>query len=255
MVNIMRYLQPCEVAQAVKLLQDGSSVCLVTRRFGVSPSVISRAWWRFRDTGKYSTRAGQGHRRATTHQQDRYLVLSARWFRWSTSCSLQSDSQGGTGVKISDQSVINQLHSSELRFRRSFVGLIFTPSHHAAWRAFARAHQNWQVCHLLHVLFTDESWFNLSGSDGYMRVWRSTGEHYQACNTFQHDWFGGVSVMVWDPISMGLLDLHVLNWGNLRGARYRGETLRPIVKPYTVADGPGFLAVNDNARPHVARVS
>ena len=32
----MRYLQPCEVAQAIQLLQDGSSVSLVARRFGVS---------------------------------------------------------------------------------------------------------------------------------------------------------------------------------------------------------------------------
>ena len=40
MVNIVRYLQPC-VAQVVQLLQNGSSVRLVARRFGVSPSVLS----------------------------------------------------------------------------------------------------------------------------------------------------------------------------------------------------------------------
>ena len=66
-VNIMRYLQLCEIALAVQLLQDGSS-----------PSVIPRVWRRFWETGKYSRRAGQRCRRATTHQQNMYLVLSAR---------------------------------------------------------------------------------------------------------------------------------------------------------------------------------
>ena len=35
-VNIMRYLQPCEVAQALQLLKEGSSVHLVARKFRVS---------------------------------------------------------------------------------------------------------------------------------------------------------------------------------------------------------------------------
>ena len=57
-VNIMRYLQPYEVPQSVQLPQDGSSVRLVVRRFGISPNVISRAWRRFRETGQCSRRAG-----------------------------------------------------------------------------------------------------------------------------------------------------------------------------------------------------
>ena len=34
--EIMRYMQPCEVAQAVQLLQDGPSVCLVQEGSGYS---------------------------------------------------------------------------------------------------------------------------------------------------------------------------------------------------------------------------
>ena len=60
-----------------------------------------------------------------------------------TARSLQSDLKLGTGVQISDQTVRNQLHSSELRSRRPFVGLILTPRHRAAQRASAREHENW----------------------------------------------------------------------------------------------------------------
>ena len=48
--------------------------------------------------------------------------------------------------------------------------------------------------------------------------------------------------------------LHVIANGTLTAVRYRDEILRAIVRPYAGAVGPGFLLVQDNARPHVARV-
>lgn len=37
--------------------------------------------------------------------------------------------------------------------------------------------------------------------------------------------------------------------------RYWNEILRSIVRPFTGLVGPGFLLVNDNTQPHVARCS
>ncbi|KAI3368394.1 hypothetical protein L3Q82_008100 [Scortum barcoo] len=42
--------------------------------------------------------------------------------------------------------------------------------------------------------------------------------------------------------------------GSLTAIRYRDEILRPLVRPYAGAVGPGFLLMQDNARPHVAGV-
>ncbi|KAI3364521.1 hypothetical protein L3Q82_011304, partial [Scortum barcoo] len=77
------------------------------------------------------------------------------------------------------------------------------------------------------VLFTDESRFTLSTCDRRDRVWRRRGERSAACNILQHDRFG---------------------------SGYRDEILRPLVRPYAGAVGPGFLLMQDNARPHVAGV-
>ena len=61
--------------------------------------------------------------------------------------------------------------------------------------------------------------------------------------------------MVCRGISLeGRMDLQVPIRGNLTSARYRGEILRPIVRPYACEVGPGFLPVHNNARPHVVRV-
>ena len=81
------------------------------------------------------------------------------------------------------------------------------------------------------------------------------GMFYQAFNIVQLNSFSGGSVIVWGGISLeGCTDLHVLNPGNLIGARYKNEILRPIVRPYSGAVGPGFLLLHGNAQPHVARV-
>ncbi|KAI3354201.1 hypothetical protein L3Q82_018740, partial [Scortum barcoo] len=67
---------------------------------------------------------------------------------------------------------------------------------------------------------TDESRFTLSTCDRHDRVWRRRGERSAACNILQHDRFGS----------------------------------GPLVRPYAGAVGPGFLLMQDNARPHVAGV-
>ncbi|KAI3363779.1 hypothetical protein L3Q82_001208 [Scortum barcoo] len=100
-----------------------------------------------------------------------------------------------------------------------------------------------------------ESRFTLSTCDRRDRVWRCRGERSAACNILQHDRFGSGSVMVWGGISLGgRTALHVLARGSLTAIRYRDEILRPLVRPYAGAVGPGFLLMQDNARPHVAGV-
>ena len=146
-------------------------------------------------------------------------------------------------------------HSSELKYWCPFFCLILTRHHRAAWRMIAIEHQNWQARLWRSVLFTDESRFNLSGSNGWVGIWRSTRGCYQACNIVQHDRFGCGSVMVWGGISLEWrTDLHVLTRGKLTCAWYRDEILRPIVRPGAGAVRPGFLPSHNNVQPHVARV-
>ena len=61
--------------------------------------------------------------------------------------------------------------------------------------------------------------------------------------------------MVWAGISRGgRTDLHIVMRGMMTDVRYRDEILDVYVAPYAGTIGPQFIVMDDNARPHRARV-
>ncbi|KAI4874784.1 hypothetical protein NFI96_001621 [Prochilodus magdalenae] len=118
------------------------------------------------------------------------------------------------------------------------MAVALTAQHRAGRLAFAREHQDWQIGHWRPVLFTDESRFTLSTCDR-----RESGD------TVENDLLPATSFS-----TTGGVALLVLARGSLTAIRYRDEILRPLVSPYAGAVGPGFLLMQDNARPRVAGV-
>ncbi|GFU71620.1 transposable element Tcb2 transposase [Trichonephila clavipes] len=55
--------------------------------------------------------------------------------------------------------------------------------------------------------------------------------------------YGGISID-------GRTDLYIIRDGPLTAGRYRDEILRPIVVPYAAAIRDGFILMDDNSRPH-----
>ncbi|GFW35436.1 uncharacterized protein TNCV_2612351 [Trichonephila clavipes] len=71
---------------------------------------------------------------------------------------------------------------------------------------------------------------------------------------FTDDYRGG-GILVWAGISLGgHTNLHVFHGGTVTGLRYRDEILDPYVRPYAADIDNDFILMNDNARPHRARI-
>ncbi|KAI3365408.1 hypothetical protein L3Q82_010493, partial [Scortum barcoo] len=147
-----RSLQPTQVAQVVQLIQDGTSMRAVARRFAVSVSIVSRAWKHYQETGQYIRRRGGGRRREGNNP--------------AAGPATSAFVQGGTGGALPEPCKMTSSSSRP------------------------------QMCMCLLKRLED----------------------------------------------------------SLTAIRYRDEILRPLVRPYAGAVGPGFLLMQDNARPHVAGV-
>ncbi|GFW21247.1 transposable element Tcb2 transposase [Trichonephila clavipes] len=119
------HLTDSEAWRVVGRLEEVLTQAEVAQAIGVSQSVISRIWNRFLETGSAGRRLEQGRRRATTPNEDRYLVLTAQRHRNMNATLLQQHLRSATGTTVSTQTVRNRLHDSRFSVhpdnRRIFI--------------------------------------------------------------------------------------------------------------------------------------
>ncbi|GFT28753.1 transposable element Tcb2 transposase [Trichonephila clavipes] len=157
------HLTDSEAWRVVGRLEGGQTQAEVAQAIGVSQSVISRIWNRFLETGSAGQRPGQGRRWATTPNEDRYLVLTARRHQNMNATLLQQHLRSATGTTVSTQTVRNQLHGVGLYAHRPMVCVRLTSRHRRDRREWATEHVNWRRNKWSNLLFSDVPFFCSSG--------------------------------------------------------------------------------------------
>lgn len=158
------------------------------------------------------------------------------------------------GIEVSDKTIRRRLKEENLHCRRPVLVLTLKYRHREARLNFAIEHQNWNVYDWSRVLFTDESRFCLKVPDGRQRVYRRLGERFTSCTTKIRKNFNGGSLMVWTGISADAhTDLHFFE-RSMDSHIYIEDIIIPYIVPYKEYIGENFLLMQDNARPHVARI-
>lgn len=89
---------------------------------------------------------------------------------------------------------LNRMNLFARRRRKKFF---LTFVHMKKRREWAKCHEKWTTQNWEKVIFSDESKFNLFGSDGIMWCRRGPGEEFHRKNVDQRVKHGGGSVMVW----------------------------------------------------------
>ncbi|GFW99065.1 transposable element Tcb2 transposase [Trichonephila clavipes] len=208
----------------------GLSQADAARRLNVSRSVVQRLWDQYQSEDSVSRRPVPGRPRATTPTEDRFLALSAR--RKNHYCA-----------------------AARLYARRPVVCVPLNGRQRRNRLCWAREHVSWTQQQWASVLFTDESIFTMESDSGRLLIWREQRTRYHQSNTVERHSYRGGGILVWAGISLGgHTDLHVFHGGTVTGLRYRDEILDPYVRPYAAAIGNDFILMDDNARPHRARI-
>ncbi|GFW63440.1 HTH_Tnp_Tc3_2 domain-containing protein [Trichonephila clavipes] len=81
----------------------------VFEELGIAQSFISRLWQGFHDDGNVSRCYSPGHPRVTTPNEDRYLAVTAKRNRRSTTSDLSRQLSSATGTAVSRQTVYRRL--------------------------------------------------------------------------------------------------------------------------------------------------
>ena len=128
----------------------------VARRLTVSHSGVQRLRDRFALTGSVAERRPAGRSGPTARQQDRLIVLTSLRNRTAaTAALLRSDLR--VAVNVSDQTICNRLHESNLGSTRPSSRPSLVQAHCAAFLAWSARHLPWTRQQWARLLFTDES--------------------------------------------------------------------------------------------------
>lgn len=243
-----------QVARVMALVEDGRSQRYAARAVELPETTVRRAIRRYRETGHCERRRGSGRPKSTSRADDRFILLEALRDRRQTAVSTNRRLREIRATFVSDKTVCRRLQSAGLKSRRPATGPRLLQQHRVARLNFARLHQAWNEEDWARVLFSDESRFCLYSPDGRERLWRRDGERYQQGMFSERESFGGGSVMIWAGISFNAkTELCVLPRNALTAEAYI-NVLEEHVVPFAPFVGNDFLFMQDNARPHTARI-
>ncbi|UYV83818.1 hypothetical protein LAZ67_X000291 [Cordylochernes scorpioides] len=153
----------------------------------------------------------------------RYLVVTAKRHREMTAIQLSNELSSATGTRISRQTVYRRLHEGALYARRPMVCIPLTFAHRRARLNWCLEHHAWTHDQWANVLFSDESRFSLNTDSRRGFIWREPGKQLSS-------------------------------QGTLTAQRYRDEILEPYLRPHRDQIGHNLILMEDNTRPHRARL-
>ena len=237
----------------VDLHKDGHSNVVIAERIGRAVSVVQRIVAQFKSSGSLNSPPKTGRPRKTSVKQDRLMVRLARQDRFKSAAEISRELNASYNCDVSRKTVSRRLVSAGFNARVPASKPLISKKNQKARLKFSIEHVVWTEDQWSSVHFSDESKFNVLGSDGRNYVRRKTGERLSVnCvkKTVKH---GGGSVMVWGIISAAgtgpLVRLH----GKINGEVYK-QIIRQHAIPFlrsSELQSPIFM--QDNAPCHTCK--
>ena len=223
-------------------------------RVGLTRATVNRIFKRHAATGSLVPGKSSGAPRKTTPRQDRALLRMVRQDRFLSAQALTARMRNLYGMRAGRTTVNNRLLSRGYRAYRPTTKPCWLPTTVVSAWSGRRGGGTLTMAHCQHVIFGDESRFQLYPVDGRLRVRRLPGERFPPGCQAHRVQAGGGSVHVWGAFHNNAKSPLVLPDGYLTGVLYRGilqNTFVPFARHYF---GDNCRYQDDNATPHRARV-
>ena len=160
----------------VVLREEGYSLAEIASRIKTSRSCVSKTLSRLRETGSVDDRRRSGRPKISSQIQDRALVRISLHNRKLTSAQLKREWQDTSGIDCSSRTIRRRLDNAGLYGRVARKKPLLTDRHKTARLNWAKERKDWTLNEWNKVIWSDESKYNLLGSDGRVYVRRRVGE-------------------------------------------------------------------------------
>lgn len=188
--------------QQVKLLRDqGFSYSKIADCLKLSSNACKQAIKHIERTGSFLNSIRAPKVRKSSPRMDRMLHRLSEANRFKTAVDIQSEMKAVPGFNLSVRTVRRRLGEFGLMGRVARKKPYVSLKNRKARLAFARQHLHRTPEQWRNVLFSDESKFNMFGSDGKLYVRRRPHEEFDPKCTKKSVKGNGGSVMVWGAFS------------------------------------------------------
>ena len=223
----------------------------IADRMGLIPATVNRIPRRHAATGTLVPGKSTGVPRKPTPRQDRVLLRMVRQDRFINARALTAQMRNLYCMRAGRKTINNRLVPRGYRAFRPRRKPLLTADHRRLRLECAQRWQNLRMSHWQHVIFGDESRFQLYLTDGRLRVHRLSGERFQHRCRAHGVQAGGGSVRVWGAFHSGaksppllpdryltcVLDRGILRNSHLPGTFWGITTATKTIMPHLTVLG------------------
>lgn len=160
-----------------------------------------------------------------------------------------------SNIIVTPRTIINALHDAGFNSRVARKKPLISTKNRKLRLEFAKAHLGKGMDFWKRVLFTDESKYNIFGSDGRSKVWRKPNTALDPKNIIPTVKHGGGNVIVWGAIPSSGVGRLVFVEGNMDRYQYKNileQNLKASVD--SLGLGNQWIFQQDNDPKHTAHV-
>jgi transposase len=218
----MRRISEDKKNAIIRALSTGETHRSIAARVGVHHSTVGNIRKGLVNNGISIPKSQNGRPALLTERDRRNIVRSVVTGRQSTAVQLQRTLQTDSLIpNVSVNTLRRVMYKAGLKGRIKRKKPLLKKEHRKKRKAFAQIHSAWTMDDWKKVIWSDESKFNVFGSDGREYCWRRDGEALRDQNiqpTVKH---GGGSVSVWGCITWDGVGFLCRIKGNMDGELYR----------------------------------
>ena len=184
-------------SRVIQHFLNGDSYTDIAEKVLIPRPTIQSIIQKYKKTRCVLNLSGRGRKRKTTAAVDRIIQRKIKVDRRKSASKVKMEIEKELGVFVHANTVRNWLHEIGLYGRVARKKPYVNKINRGKRIAYARMMIQKPFDYWKHVIWSDGSKFNLSGSDGKIMVWRSPKEEYDSKCTVPTVKYNGGSVMVW----------------------------------------------------------